>query len=202
MARRIPARADGVSQGQARRSGRLDRSVPGLVQEALPGPRDPGVLPHATERRQNPENPERYRVRLQAPSGMGSVQTFSGRHINVSPAPSKCLPMTNEQGRRGRVSTCADGLKSSQLKQMFQHAASRCAQAVSELQAEVRALGGDPERRGSVSGSDVAPGSTSSRRSPGWTKPRFWQNASVAKMSRERRMRMLSARTYPPLCAR
>jgi predicted phage terminase large subunit-like protein len=37
------------------------------------------------ERRQNPENPERYRVRLQAPCGMGSVQTFSGRHINVSP---------------------------------------------------------------------------------------------------------------------
>ena len=37
------------------------------------------------ECRQNPENPERYRVRLQAPSGMGSVQTFSGRHINVSP---------------------------------------------------------------------------------------------------------------------
>jgi predicted phage terminase large subunit-like protein len=37
------------------------------------------------ESRQNPENPERYRVRLQAPSGMGSVQTFSGRHINVSP---------------------------------------------------------------------------------------------------------------------
>jgi len=36
---------------------------------------------------------------------------------------------------------------------MFQHAASRCAQAVSELQAQVRALGGDPERRGSVSGS-------------------------------------------------
>ena len=26
----------------------LDRSVPGLVQEALPGPRDPGVLPHAS----------------------------------------------------------------------------------------------------------------------------------------------------------
>jgi predicted phage terminase large subunit-like protein len=37
------------------------------------------------ENRQNPENPERYRVRLQAPSGMGAVQTFSGRHINVSP---------------------------------------------------------------------------------------------------------------------
>ena len=37
------------------------------------------------ERRQNPDDPERYRVRLQAPSGMGAVQTFSGRHINVSP---------------------------------------------------------------------------------------------------------------------
>jgi hypothetical protein len=37
------------------------------------------------QRRQNRENPERYRVRLQAPSGIGSVQTFSGRHINVGP---------------------------------------------------------------------------------------------------------------------
>jgi hypothetical protein len=37
------------------------------------------------ERYQNPENPERHRVRLRAPSGMGSVQTFSGRHINVGP---------------------------------------------------------------------------------------------------------------------
>jgi predicted phage terminase large subunit-like protein len=40
------------------------------------------------ERYQNRErdpNPERYRVRLRAPSGMGSVQTFSGRLINVGP---------------------------------------------------------------------------------------------------------------------
>ena len=37
------------------------------------------------ERYRNPENPERHRVRLRAPSGMGSVQTFSGRHINVGP---------------------------------------------------------------------------------------------------------------------
>ena len=29
------------------------------------------------------QNPERFRVRLQAPLGIGSVQTFSGRHINV-----------------------------------------------------------------------------------------------------------------------
>ena len=31
----------------------------------------------------NRENPERFRVRLAAPPGLGSVQTFSGRHINV-----------------------------------------------------------------------------------------------------------------------
>ena len=59
---------------------------------------------------------------------------------------------TSRDGEEG-FRTCADGVKSSQLKQMFQQAASRCAQAVSELQARVRALGGDPERRGSVSGS-------------------------------------------------
>ena len=33
-------------------------------------------------RARNP-NPERFRVRLRAPPGIGSVQTFSGRHINV-----------------------------------------------------------------------------------------------------------------------
>ena len=59
---------------------------------------------------------------------------------------------TSRDGEEG-FRTCADGVKSSELKQMFQQAASRCAQAVNELQAQVRALGGDPERRGSVSGS-------------------------------------------------
>src|SRR6516165_10374425 len=29
------------------------------------------------------ENPGGFRVRLQAPAGLGAVQTFSGRHINV-----------------------------------------------------------------------------------------------------------------------
>ena len=37
------------------------------------------------ERRQNPDNPERYRVRLLAPPGIGSVCTFSRRTINVGP---------------------------------------------------------------------------------------------------------------------
>ena len=59
---------------------------------------------------------------------------------------------TSRDGEEG-FRTCADAVKSAQLKEVFQKAASRCAQAVSELQAKVRALGGDPERRGSVSGS-------------------------------------------------
>jgi uncharacterized protein (TIGR02284 family) len=59
---------------------------------------------------------------------------------------------TSRDGEEG-FRTCAGGVKRSQLKQMFQQAASRCAQAVSELQAQVGALGGDPEGRGSVSGS-------------------------------------------------
>ncbi len=37
------------------------------------------------ESRQNPENPERHRVRLQAPPGLGSVYTYSRRSIDVGP---------------------------------------------------------------------------------------------------------------------
>jgi uncharacterized protein (TIGR02284 family) len=62
------------------------------------------------------------------------------------------LVETSRDGEEG-FRTCADAVKNAQLKQMFQQAASRCAQAVMELQTKVRALGGDPERRGSVSGS-------------------------------------------------
>ena len=58
---------------------------------------------------------------------------------------------TSRDGEEG-FRTCAGGVKNAQLKQMFEHAAIRCGQAVSELQAKVRSLGGDPERRGSVSG--------------------------------------------------
>ena len=62
------------------------------------------------------------------------------------------LVETSRDGEEG-FRTCADAVKSAHLKEVFQQAASRCAQAVSELQAKVRGLGGDPERRGSVSGS-------------------------------------------------
>ena len=34
---------------------------------------------------ENPENPERHRVCLQAAGDVGSVQTFSGRHITIGP---------------------------------------------------------------------------------------------------------------------
>ena len=59
---------------------------------------------------------------------------------------------TSRDGEEG-FRTCADAVKSVQLKETFRQAASRGAQAGSELQAKVRSLGGDPERRGSVSGS-------------------------------------------------
>src|SRR5205085_636644 len=58
---------------------------------------------------------------------------------------------TRRDGEAG-FRTCADGVKNLKLKQMFEQAAGRCGQAVSELQAKVRSLGGDPEGRGSVSG--------------------------------------------------
>jgi uncharacterized protein (TIGR02284 family) len=59
---------------------------------------------------------------------------------------------TSRDGEEGFL-TCADAVNSVQLKDMFRQAASRCAQAVSELQAKIRSLGGDPDQRGSVSGS-------------------------------------------------
>lgn len=46
---------------------------------------------------------------------------------------------------------CADNVNSAHLKTLFNTFAMHCAQSASELQAEVRGLGGDPERRGSVS---------------------------------------------------
>ena len=49
---------------------------------------------------------------------------------------------TSRDGEEG-FRTCAEGVKSPGLKQLFEHAAARCKQAVSELQANVRSLGGE-----------------------------------------------------------
>lgn len=59
---------------------------------------------------------------------------------------------TSKDGQKG-FETSAEDLKNPQLKTFFQQRASDCASAVRELQAEVRALGGDPETSSSVSGS-------------------------------------------------
>jgi uncharacterized protein (TIGR02284 family) len=48
---------------------------------------------------------------------------------------------------------CADNVKSESLKTLFNTYARHCAQSAAELQSEVRRLGGDPERTGSVSAS-------------------------------------------------
>jgi uncharacterized protein (TIGR02284 family) len=59
---------------------------------------------------------------------------------------------TSKDGENG-FRTCAEGVKSTQLKTVFEEAARRCAQGAAELAAKVRALSGDPERSGSATGS-------------------------------------------------
>jgi uncharacterized protein (TIGR02284 family) len=59
---------------------------------------------------------------------------------------------TSKDGENG-FRTCADGVKDANLKSMFEEAARRCAQGAAELEAKVRALGGNPDNSGSVSGS-------------------------------------------------
>jgi len=49
--------------------------------------------------------------------------------------------------------TAAEGLKSADIKQKFLEYSRQRAEMVRELQAEVRRLGGDPEKSGSMSGS-------------------------------------------------
>jgi uncharacterized protein (TIGR02284 family) len=62
------------------------------------------------------------------------------------------LVETSKDGEQG-FRTCADGVKNAQLKTQFTEAARRCAEGATELQTKVRALGGDPEKGGSMSGS-------------------------------------------------
>jgi uncharacterized protein (TIGR02284 family) len=57
---------------------------------------------------------------------------------------------TSKDGEQG-FHTCADGVKDVQLKALLNQAAQRCAEGAAELQTKVRALGGDPEKRGSSS---------------------------------------------------
>ena len=54
-----------------------------------------------------------------------------------------------EQGFR----TCAEGVRSPNLKALFEAAARRCAEGAAELEAEIRGLGGEPAKGGSISGS-------------------------------------------------
>ena len=59
---------------------------------------------------------------------------------------------TCKDGEEG-FRTCAEDIKSPDLKSMFTAAAQRCAQAAGELQVEVQRLGGKPEKSGSLAGS-------------------------------------------------
>ena len=59
---------------------------------------------------------------------------------------------TSRDGEEG-YRTCAKDAKDPQLKQVFEEGAQSCARGASELQQLVRQLGGDPDKRGSISGS-------------------------------------------------
>lgn len=59
---------------------------------------------------------------------------------------------TCKDGEKG-FKAAADGLKSSSIKAKFLEYSRERGQMASELQAEVRRLGGDPDKSGSVSGS-------------------------------------------------
>ncbi len=59
---------------------------------------------------------------------------------------------TVKDGEQG-FKTAADGLKDPQVTSLFQQYSRQRAEMARELQAEVRRLGGDPEKSGSVAGS-------------------------------------------------
>ena len=58
---------------------------------------------------------------------------------------------TSKDGQEG-FKTCAEDIKHPELKALFAKRSAECAAAAAELQAQVRALGGDPETSTSVSG--------------------------------------------------
>jgi uncharacterized protein (TIGR02284 family) len=58
---------------------------------------------------------------------------------------------TCKDGQQG-FQSAAEGVQNTQYKQLFNEYATQRGQFVSELQAEVRRLGGDPEQSGSVGG--------------------------------------------------
>jgi uncharacterized protein (TIGR02284 family) len=85
-----------------------------------------------------------------------AVQAYTGRTSRRSSiddviATLNGLIQVSKDGEWG-FRTAADGVKTADLKSAFEHAARRCAQGAQQLQNKVRALGGDPEQSGSLSG--------------------------------------------------
>ena len=58
----------------------------------------------------------------------------------------------SRDGKQG-FHACAEGVESPNLKAMFESAARRCAGGAAELEAQIRSLGGEPAKGGSISGS-------------------------------------------------
>ncbi len=110
---------------------------------------------------------------------------------------------TTKDGERG-FRTCAEGVTSPRLKTVFETAARRCDEGAAELEAKTRSLGGgpaasagDPQPPALSAVRFIAPGPTSSLRSPEWTNTRCWPNASVAKTLQKAPTKQRSRRTSP-----
>jgi len=74
-----------LPQGQARRSGRLDRSVSRLVQEAFPGPGHLRILPHASRAPSEPREPGTI-------SGSPACPTRHGVRVYLLASDHQCRP--------------------------------------------------------------------------------------------------------------
>jgi uncharacterized protein (TIGR02284 family) len=58
---------------------------------------------------------------------------------------------TTKDGVNG-FRTCADGVKSPQVKKLLEDAARRCDEGAAELEAKIRGLGGEPATSGTAGG--------------------------------------------------
>jgi uncharacterized protein (TIGR02284 family) len=85
------------------------------------------------------------------PSGVAQKEELTMDNHDVIATLNDLLEISRdgEQGFR----TCAEGVRSPNLKALFEAAARRCAEGAAELDAKVRSLGGEPAQGGSIGGS-------------------------------------------------
>ncbi len=92
---------------------------------------------------------------------------------------------------------CAENVEGGEINCMLTERAQRCAEAASELQNEVRRLGGDPDTHGSISGTLHRGWLNVKAVITGKDEAACWPNASVARILPCGDTKTLWLRTYP-----